>query len=303
MENRLLMKEGFMEKKKGILKTWKNRYYVLFEHALTYFMKEEQKDTTMPAGRIFISDITDVERIEKKGRPFCMIINTDAKKHSFSCRSYQEREEWILKLLEARDNHMKQESADPVRRRSTRLGKEYKRITIKKDPQHGIGCTIKNVGGAIFVSRIIADGPVATTGVLRPGDQIIDINGTRVSHTPIEQIKEIIRSSPDYIVSTVKPVTHYSTHDESPQLSRTAYTTVDPSLLREELDETPYTSIRYDTQSVDNDEHVKKEDDTSVSEHYDDMNDTAVEYERIHSVEQDKKATSNYAELEFGARR
>lgn len=38
-----------------------------------------------------------------------------------------------------------------------------------KDPEKGIGCTIKNAAGHIFVNRIIEDGPIAHTGVLRPG--------------------------------------------------------------------------------------------------------------------------------------
>ena len=44
-----------------------------------------------------------------------------------------------------------------------------KRITLVKDPQKGIGCTIKNAAGHIFVNRILEDGPIAETGVLRPG--------------------------------------------------------------------------------------------------------------------------------------
>lgn len=38
-----------------------------------------------------------------------------------------------------------------------------------KDPEKGIGCTIKSAAGHIFVNRIIEDGPIAHTGVLRPG--------------------------------------------------------------------------------------------------------------------------------------
>ena len=44
-----------------------------------------------------------------------------------------------------------------------------KRITLFKDPTKGIGCTIKNAAGHIFVNRILEDGPIAETGVLRPG--------------------------------------------------------------------------------------------------------------------------------------
>lgn len=45
-----------------------------------------------------------------------------------------------------------------------------KRVTLCKDPVKGIGCTIKSAAGHIFVNSIIADGPIAFTGVLRPGE-------------------------------------------------------------------------------------------------------------------------------------
>ncbi len=49
------------------------------------------------------------------------------------------------------------------------LAPGLKRITLVKDPDKGIGCTIKNAAGHILVNRILEDGPIAITGVLRPG--------------------------------------------------------------------------------------------------------------------------------------
>lgn len=56
-----------------------------------------------------------------------------------------------------------------------------KRVTLVKDPQKGIGCTIKNAAGHILVNRIIEDGPIAITGVLRPGNLLLP--STIVTHT------------------------------------------------------------------------------------------------------------------------
>ena len=43
-----------------------------------------------------------------------------------------------------------------------------RRVTLIKDPQKGIGCTIKNAADHIVVYRILEDGPIAETGILRP---------------------------------------------------------------------------------------------------------------------------------------
>ncbi len=51
-----------------------------------------------------------------------------------------------------------------------------KRITLVKDPDKGIGCTIKCAAGHVFVNRIVEDGPIALTGVLRPGQSLLNQN-------------------------------------------------------------------------------------------------------------------------------
>ena len=162
-------KEGFMEKKTGLFSMWKNRYFVLMHDVLSYFKREEEKESMTPTGRVFFSDILTIEKVTKKGRPFCFIITEEEKRHIVSCSSDTERDSWIEAIKNGKDHHSKQEKFDPVRRKSARIGKDLKRITIQKDEGGGIGCTIKNVGGSIFVNRIIPDGPVAISGVLRPG--------------------------------------------------------------------------------------------------------------------------------------
>ncbi len=168
-------KEGFMEKKTGLLSLWRNRYFVLMNDVLSYFKREDQKESMTPSGRVFFGDILTIEKMAKKSRPFCILITEEGKKHTMSCSSELERNGWIEAIENGKHFHNKQEKFDPVRRKSARLGKELKRVTIQKDEGGGIGCTIKNVGGAIFVNRIIADGPVAVSGVLRPG-MIVQFN-------------------------------------------------------------------------------------------------------------------------------
>lgn len=147
------------------------------------------------------------------------------------------------------------------------------------------------------------------------GDQIIDINGNRVSECPIDRIKEIIRSSPDYVICTVKPVTHYVNREStSPSVKRTAYTEVDPDYLKPSDDEEiqitstegsgvkKYTEVNFRRGS---EESVLLLDETRESRpsnpdanymNYDDF-----EFDQDHGKV--TKKLTNYAELEFSSRR
>lgn len=146
------------------------------------------------------------------------------------------------------------------------------------------------------------------------GDQIIDINGARVSECPIDKIKDIIRSSPEYIVCTVKPVTHYTSHEDSPQMPRSAYTEVDPDALHgsdseyDDEDETAYTQVEISAQSM---EDLCR--DSSTKENAPRLNGRERggsdggfrAYANSEASDQERtslKKQTNYAELEFGAR-
>jgi hypothetical protein len=79
-----------------------------------------------------------------------------------------------------------------------------------KDPVKGIGCTIKSAAGHVLVNRIIEDGPIAKTGVLRPGDEILDIHGTTVTGMQVSEVVEVIKHAPDQFLATVRPLTSIS---------------------------------------------------------------------------------------------
>ena len=146
------------------------------------------------------------------------------------------------------------------------------------------------------------------------GDQIIDINGNRVSECPIERIKEIIRSSPDYVVCTVKPVTHYVNREStSPSVKRTAYTEVDPDYLKlSDGEEIPITSsegsgvkkytevnFRRSEESVLLLDEGRESQPSNPDANY--MNYGDFEYDQDHGKV--TKKLTNYAELEFNSRR
>ena len=124
------------------------------------------------------------------------------------------------------------------------------------------------------------------------GDQIVDINGIRISGSPIEKIKEVIKESPEYVVCTVKPVTHYASND-SPTLPSTAYTEIDPEFLKS----TPLDS-EGKTSSKKNDSHLNYANIEvhSAKQREEDIDKQAnANYVNIN----DKGTVQNYAELDF----
>ena len=134
----------------------------------------------------------------------------------------------------------------------------------------------------------------------------MDINGTQVSQCPIEKIKEIIRSSPEYVVCTVKPVTHYTSHDDSPQQVRQPYTEVDPDLLRESTSDnaSQYMAVKIgsavsqsveELQSLSNPEPSPSVN-AAKSAHENYMNSEMFEFEQHNKL---GKKLTNYAQLEF----
>lgn len=206
-----VIKEGFLQKKTSLLKQWRPRFVVLNRQMLCTFKKEDdQKRGRTAEARIFLIDIESIEKFETKKRKHCFNLIVEGKPFfSFCCSSELDREMWMRSVQTAKENELKEEENDPVRRKSTKLTGGLKRITIQREKGQGLGCTIKNVGGVILVNRILEDGPVSTSGILRPGDQILDINGIEVGSRSVSEISEIIKGSPELVVCTVKPFTDY----------------------------------------------------------------------------------------------
>jgi len=170
-----LLKEGFLLKRGEIIKKWVRRYSVLNPQCLCLFKKETHSEDAEPMGRVFLDDIINIENeASGKKKPFCFCLQTDnghkRKNIYFSASNDAERLEWVDCIKNAKEKEKKAERDDPFRKTLKKLTKGLKRIKLEKDPDKGIGCTIKNAAGVILVSRIIEDGPIATTGVLKPGE-------------------------------------------------------------------------------------------------------------------------------------
>ena len=168
-----ILKEGFVEKKSTVLKKWRRRYFKLNGEVLCIFKNEDQTNATQPIARIFLADVMSVGNYfsKAKGRDNSFILDTKCgKTHIMSCPTKQERDAWIMVVNFAKDDFFKEEASDPVRRKSIKLKGDLKRVKLFKDPTKGIGVRIKCVNGCVFVTRIVEEGPVAETGVLRPGN-------------------------------------------------------------------------------------------------------------------------------------
>ena len=235
-----VLKEGFVEKKSRVLKKWRKRFFKLNGEVLCFFKKEDHTNRARPMGRIFVADVLTVGKhfSKAKSKDYCFSINTKSgKKHIMNCDSSEERDAWILIVNFAKDDFFREEEEDPVRRRSVRLNGDFKRIKLFKDPTKGIGVRIKSVNGCVFVTRIVEDGPVAETGVLRPGDQILDVDGVNVSGMTIEQVSDVLKSAPILMSCTVKPANHfkYAAEEPSSEPKKSSYAEIDIDALVEDV--------------------------------------------------------------------
>lgn len=171
----LLLKEGFLFKRGEIIKKWMKRYCVLNPQCLCYFKKQAHSEEVEPLGRVFLDDIINIDNeVSTKKKPFCFALHTDnahkRKTIYFHASNEMDKLAWTDCIKNAKEKERRAERDDPFRKTLKKLTKGLKRIKLEKDPDKGIGCTIKNAAGVILVSRIIEDGPIAATGVLKPGE-------------------------------------------------------------------------------------------------------------------------------------
>lgn len=133
------------------------------------------------------------------------------------------------------------------------------------------------------------------------------MNGNRVADCSIEQIKEIITSSEDHIICTVKPVTHYTSHNDTSVSTRTKYTEVDPNALRQscastellpQTSTTPYTEVGF--------HNAASEENLTTSYLSQDHVVNPVTLNELNtsneSLDDGRKKMTSYVELEFGGR-
>lgn len=168
-----IIRKGIVQKKSTVLRQWRHRFLVLNPQTLCFFKKEGHETSGKTAKeRIFLMDITSLDKTSTKKKKFCLTLIADGRTFVFNCASEIDREMWLraTKNAQHKDQHL--EENDPIRRKSMKLTGGLKRITIERKQGSGLGCTIKSVGGIIFVNRILEHGTVSSSGALRPGKLI-----------------------------------------------------------------------------------------------------------------------------------
>ena len=223
-----IIRSGFLFRQSGnLFKSWQRRFFVLNPQCLCYFRNErEVKDEGKePSKRLFLSDITAVTgHCPEMKRSFLVLISLIKGAWVVQASSEEDQEKWIGMLLRSIEADRAAEQNCPKRLSMKRVTEDTKRVQLVKE-EGSIGCTVKKAGEFLIVSRIIEGSYIARTGVLRPDDEILEIDGNTVKDKTIEEVIELIRSAPESILATIRP---FRPVPRLPDTSPSSYTKVAP---------------------------------------------------------------------------
>ena len=121
----LIVKEGFLCKKGGLIKSWSRRYFVLNRQCLCYFKRalSGMEDADLqPMGRVFLSDVVNIETdsVEKK-KAFVFALHTRKRGVLLQASNEDDKDKWIAAIRHALESDNKAEKEDPFRKTLRRL--------------------------------------------------------------------------------------------------------------------------------------------------------------------------------------
>ena len=121
----MILKEGYLCKKGGVIKSWSRRYFVLNHQCLCYFKRAPngaEDSGPQPLGRVFLSDIVDIETegVEKK-KAFVFALHTKKRGVLLQASNDEDREKWVHAVRQALETDKKAEREDPFRRTLRKL--------------------------------------------------------------------------------------------------------------------------------------------------------------------------------------
>ena len=223
-----IIRAGFLIKQSGgMFRTWRRRFFVLNPQCFCFFRNEREVSDQgkEPSKRLFLSDVTGVSG-ESPDHKHSFIINVQTSKWSWILQAASEEDQmkWIEVMKQAVEVDKKEEASCPKRLSMKRVNEDTKRVLLVKEGG-SIGCTIKKAGEFLIVSRVIEGSYIARTGILRPDDEIMEIDGVELKNKSIEEVIELIQAAPESVLATIRPFRPVPrVHDNSPS----SYTQVAP---------------------------------------------------------------------------
>lgn len=117
-----ILKEGFLFKKGGVMKSWSRRYFVLTPQSLSYFKSELHQTTRQPLGRIFLSDIVHIStESSEKRKAFVFALLTKKRTVLLQAANTEDKEKWAEAVRRSLETDKEAEKKDPFRRSLRRL--------------------------------------------------------------------------------------------------------------------------------------------------------------------------------------
>ena len=121
----IIVKEGFLCKKGGLIKSWSRRYFVLNHQCLCYFKRElngERDAGLQPLGRVFLSDIVNIETegVEKK-KAFVFALHTKKRGVLLQASNSEDKRKWVEAVRHSLESDSRAEREDPFRKTLRRL--------------------------------------------------------------------------------------------------------------------------------------------------------------------------------------
>lgn len=125
----LVVKEGFLNKQRGILKSWTRKYFMLNKQSLVYFRREQPldegclKEGFSPQGRIFLNDLISIEGEGDAGSKKACQFVVHTKKHSVKLQAStkSQRDGWMEAIKKTLQSEGEAEAKDPFRKSLRKL--------------------------------------------------------------------------------------------------------------------------------------------------------------------------------------
>ncbi|XP_022088883.1 uncharacterized protein LOC110978296 [Acanthaster planci] len=228
-----ILKEGIVDKEShGIIYSWRSRFCILTQDSLTIFRSDPRRkgggvaeeDKRRRASsiseraekknilyRLPLEEISSMSNIDKGRRHIHFTICT--KQGVFALRVNLGQRDWLTQIqLAVADRRSRNDFMRELKTRTSVVANKYRkhnhrRLSFSKEEDYGdgIGITIRNEADSIVIARIFADGPAAKKGTLRPGDEIVEVDGKPVRGYNAERVAGLIKGMPGHVVLTVKP--------------------------------------------------------------------------------------------------